>query len=516
MRLIHKKLISFLFVAFVIISILGIGVGGKAYADTSLSGYSNVLDDLQKDDSFTISEYPAIDDDYSLQVIQIAESTAGELFVYVYQPAANTRQLKATLINMALTEDFSVYDYDDSGSLVEGGGHGGGGGSIRSAENSTASTYLYDLTLINYSGVFAKYKVKGFAVSNDEIRYYNITSIYREYNEELGDTGSSPESILTGKSFPVGKLFIAETVDGQVKYGCEKRDVVQITDIFFDYLRYENGHSGIGICLDNYTDSHYIAFSTDWNMSDLYDVDISFFIQPWEDTYASMLDYDFGRPSTMSIPNGKETKKTIPVESTDVGANLPSGWLKSNYHSWNRIQTVDSFKSNCGIDLSNEVRNNLKGKQWVLQFYESDYSVFRMGQTATVNYTKVTNETILRLHFKSNGNVYNLGAVSDMGYSDDKSGNKDKSLWDYFIEFCKWLESVTGLHYVVWAIILIAVPCGAVLGILSIFIAPLRFVLGKIFEGIGYGIYYVGYAIVWLVSRPFVGIKALIDKLRGN
>ena len=59
-------------------------MGQTAYAE---SGYSGVLDDLQKDDSFDESHYPAIADDYSLKLIQIAESVDGELFLYVYQPS---------------------------------------------------------------------------------------------------------------------------------------------------------------------------------------------------------------------------------------------------------------------------------------------------------------------------------------------------------------------------------------------------------------------------------------------
>ena len=49
--------------------------------------YTNVLEDLRKDSSFDTGNYPANTTDYTLQVIQLAESADRELFVYVYQPS---------------------------------------------------------------------------------------------------------------------------------------------------------------------------------------------------------------------------------------------------------------------------------------------------------------------------------------------------------------------------------------------------------------------------------------------
>ena len=50
--------------------------------------YSNVLDDLEKDSTFNAEDYPAIDDgsaeSKTLKLIQIAESTSKELFLYIY------------------------------------------------------------------------------------------------------------------------------------------------------------------------------------------------------------------------------------------------------------------------------------------------------------------------------------------------------------------------------------------------------------------------------------------------
>ena len=107
----------------------GIGV---TYAEES--GYSGVLDDLQKDGSFDESHYPAIADDYSLKLIQIAESVDGELFLYVYQPSGQAKNLKASSINISTTI------------------------------NDEISYRNYKVRLLNSSGVFYKYIVQDFTV----------------------------------------------------------------------------------------------------------------------------------------------------------------------------------------------------------------------------------------------------------------------------------------------------------------------------------------------------------------
>lgn len=103
-----------------------------AYAE---SGYSGVLDDLQKDDSFDESHYPVIADDYSLKLIQIAESVDGELFLYVYQPSGQAKNLIASSINISTTI------------------------------NDEISYRNYKVRLLSSSGVFYKYIVQDFGVS---------------------------------------------------------------------------------------------------------------------------------------------------------------------------------------------------------------------------------------------------------------------------------------------------------------------------------------------------------------
>ena len=63
--------------------------------------YSNVLEDLEKDENFNPADFPENPTDYSLQVITVAEGENGELFVYVYQPSNATKDLRASKINMS-------------------------------------------------------------------------------------------------------------------------------------------------------------------------------------------------------------------------------------------------------------------------------------------------------------------------------------------------------------------------------------------------------------------------------
>ena len=55
---------------------------GVAFAATSV--YSDVLEDLQKDESFDKTLYPSSASDNSISIITLAESIDNELLVYTY------------------------------------------------------------------------------------------------------------------------------------------------------------------------------------------------------------------------------------------------------------------------------------------------------------------------------------------------------------------------------------------------------------------------------------------------
>ena len=70
----------------------------------------SVLTDLQKDTAFNIEDYPVNSKDYSLNVIQIAESIDKELYIYVYQPSGVFGSLVASSINIS-TNDLNFINY---------------------------------------------------------------------------------------------------------------------------------------------------------------------------------------------------------------------------------------------------------------------------------------------------------------------------------------------------------------------------------------------------------------------
>ena len=170
-----------------------------------------MLADLQKAETFSVINYPEIIDPESelygvIQVIQIAESESGELFLYTYQPSNKAKPLLATEVNMSLSE-------------------------------SVDGTSLFPLTLLNTNGVFCKYRVNGVIVANDTTRYYNISSIYRDWDKEIDgepDNGNTKDAV----AFAVGKVCKAETADGDVKYSVKNVNVIQIKNPFAGYLQY--------------------------------------------------------------------------------------------------------------------------------------------------------------------------------------------------------------------------------------------------------------------------------------
>lgn len=446
------KIISMFFVFVVVFCTVFTAVQMPVIAKAESITYSNVLDDLKKDKSFDESNYPTKADDYSLQIIQLAESVNKELFVYVYQPSGKSKNLKASSINISTTINDSI------------------------------SFLNYKLELLNCSGVFYKYKVKDLTVKDDAARYYAISSIYRPFDESI-DKQASGGNTVTEVNYAVNKQYCFGEINGKPYVNCVDIETIVVTDKFVGFVRYMDGFKlYVGAC-----DSHFVAFNTDKPIDKLLEADVYYTTQ------------EYGWSVTAFVGEseefGEKADKYAYLKYTDKVEHTGGGLFAGTY-KWDRIQTVDDFikgenRENiyhgaiidvkASSKLSDAALNELKGKKWVLRFAETSYYL-NGGQGSTVSLsTLVGDVTILRLKFETDGITYNLGVIDNK-----QSGSKDPSNeTDIDISLNKRGKMILYLLMLILLIILLA-P-----------ILP-----------------YILQAIVWVVSLPFKGISAAVKSTK--
>ena len=414
--------------------------------------YSEVLDDLKKDASFQESNYPERPTDYSLNIIQIAESVNKELFVYVYQPSAARKNIKACSINISTTI------------------------------NDAISFINYKLDLLNSSGVFYKYKVRDFVVKDEPTRYYAITSIYRPFDESI-DAGTGNDNTITEVNYAVNKQYCFGTINGNPYVNCVDIETIVVTDKFVGFVRYLDGFKlYVGAC-----DSHFVAFNTDKPMDKLLEADVYYTTQAYSSAWVMFAgtSEEFGAKSD----NYAYLKYTDKVEHN-------GGGLFAGTYTWDRIQTVEDFIANENRDniyhgaiidvkystkLTDAAMQELQGKRWVLRFTETDYT-FWTGDSAYGTFATIVGDvTILRLKFETDGITYNLGVIDNK-----QTGGKEPSN-ETEIEVTLNKRGKTLL----WLLLLI---------LLIVLLAPV--------------LPYVLRAIVWLISLPFKAIAAIVKAIK--
>ena len=352
---------------------------------------SGVLEDLSKDASFNAANYPSNAKDYSLSVMQLAESTDKELFVYVYQPSGD--KVKASSINISTTI------------------------------NDDISFFNYPLELLNFEGTLFKYKVMNFEVKKDPVRYYAISSIYRPFDASIGDKKSGNDTI-NEVNYAVNRQYCFGEINGKPYVNCIDIETIVVTDKFVGFVRYPDGFklfTGAGAC-----DSHFVAFNTDKKIDKLFEADVYYTTQK--------VSYDFfTEDSPFSIKFGDSTTDNYAyLKYTDKVEHTGGGFFAGTY-KWDRIQSVDDFiktedrttvyygavlNSKVSSKLTDEALNELKGKKWVLRFTETGYNKStKSGMGAATYYhaetTMVGNVTILRLKFETDGITYNLGVIDN-------------------------------------------------------------------------------------------------------
>lgn len=468
-----KLLFTLLILIMLVMSVMGGRFILSAFAATN--NYSNALTDLQKDESFKISSYPDKPKDYSLNVIQIAESVDGELFVYTYQPCQKTTYLIATEINMSLSA-------------------------------SADGTKLYELTLLNSSGVFCKYKVEGVTVSSATTRYYNITSIYRDWIDGI-DKATSNDNDKTSKYFKVGKLFTATTDGSAVKYSCKNVDVIEIKNPYVDFLSYgkQSGWDYI-FGVTKWTDIHYIAFSTDKKIDELKEADVTYTTQPYNFTGknagANHLGYVYGEKS--------EPQYTTLTGEGNIGID------GHTEYTWKNIYRSDEFMKT--TELTGAAKDEVEKSEFVLVFLktaftEQDKWSWMQGDYKVIDGVKVADVSILRLMFETDGVCYNLGALMDKQNGDDIAGNKPEHnslgfwayIWRCIVRLFNGSASLVEQVVAVVAIFICALGLPILLTVLSLCIPAFGAVMKSILK-----------ALLSVITTPFRFLAWLFGKLKGG
>lgn len=350
-----------------------------------------------KDPNFDESLYPHNEKDYSLKVMQIAESTNGELFVYAYQPSAPTYFLMASSLVLSTEDDPENRKY------VE-----------------------YPLTLLSSSSVFHKYRVDNFTVKKDEERYYSISEIFRSFNSQL-DKSPEDDNVINYKAFPVGQFWTVSGSGSDISYDVVNEDVIDITEQHAGFLRYEGGV----LWFDDDVDSHYVAFSTDHLIDALLEVDIKYHIKQ---RYVEA-------PST-DITTEEDIEDTLYADEI-FDVNISNFFKEKNY-TYYRIQSTDAFLKAEGVSLNEDTQSFIQGMEWVLRFYETDYiNTLQTDQLGFLygKYTEtiVTEVRMFRLKYEYQGEIYNLGVVGDSISGDRNPDGTTK------VEYEEWWQKLVAI-----------------------------------------------------------------------
>ena len=444
---------------------------------------TEVLKELSKDEDFDISNYPTINDDYSIDVVQIRENTAKELIVYVYQPSALTKELTASKIAISRTKDTKEYE-------------------------------IYDLEFIEREYTLAKYKVKDIELLTDVIRYYDISAIYRPFDETI-DEEPNDDNVINHMAYPVGQYWTLISENGTTTYSMKYEEYIDITLEHNGFLRYEtyNGFSGSspkpnlnGVSsltwVTQAVDSHYVCFNTDKQMDELLEARLYFKATATSDNY------EWNHTPNVYNVNLNDDNPYIDVYDFN-SFHIEGGWLHDDYDFGRILKATDFLISEDDVldESDKEVINNIvsssKNTAWVLRYYESDYQLHTSGDSSTgtsgLYSVEVTETTILRLKFITDGKVYNLGVIDNISSGDNiPDGDTKPDLIDKEYEDWKlWVE-----------IILCLLALSALVAILNAFSPIFKLVLDvikKCFKWVINGV-------VLVISIPFKILSSLFNK----
>ncbi len=474
------KKLSLILVIILIASCLGSGLTSIAFA-ASETIYTDVLEDLSKDETFNVENVKAEATEQGnpeMYVFQIAESNTRELFVYVFQQSEHKYTASEIRISTSIGDNFAPKDYK--------------------------------LTLLSRNGTLHKYKVEDIAVLSDSVRNYLVIQIARLWDNKLGDTLENKNEVNT-VAYAVNKLFSAETVDDAVKYTVKQNDSIVITSKYVGNLRYYDGGTW---GQDFYTSSHYVAFSTDRRIDEIYEVDVSYVVKDY--TLVDDLTYKNWDNTNKQFFERNSSSNTVTLKSEQYSQNN-NRW-SFTLHTWKTIQSVKDFKSSEKLTASAAAQ--LEGKQWVLRFAQTSIKRSNLG-LAGYNYSlsEVSDVTILRLHFLSDRKVYNLGVVDNkqtggsVTEPDNDKWQAAKDQWEQILQkienFFIWLKTNWWVLLVVFGVALLIVFLAV-----DVLRKGLVIVLKTIVKGTWYIIKYIFIGIGYVVASPVLIIIAIVRAVK--
>ncbi len=401
--------------------------------------------------------------------------------MYTYQPCQNAKPLAATSIN------------------------------ISTAINDSLRYVNYKLTLLSDSDVFAKYRVEDFTVKPDALRYYDISSIFRKWDKETDeDLPTHINNTITEVSFAVGKLYSACTVNGAVSYSCLTTETILIADKYVGMVRYSNGWSYL---LFDRCDSHYVAFSTDKQIDTLLEADVYYVSQNCKFTAVDWNnDWIYGNP----------VENYVYLKYDDIASNDADKLFGKKY-IWKRIQSVEDFMNDPDTSLTDEAKERIQEKQWVLRFAETDYEFVTGAGITYMNQTYVSEVTILRLKFETEGKVYNLGVVDNKQTGSNSPDNTNTDELDPTGWFTRKLKEIldslfgwiNDLPWWVWLVVVLMV-IAILLPVLSIIFPAVGRVVASVCKGIVTAIVWLCKGVWWIICLPFKGIIAIVRKIKDR
>ena len=368
--------------------------------------YTNAYNDLISDKNFNPDDYPVLNKSdskyYSLEVITIAESVNGELFVYVYQPSANS-DIRASHITIALSER----NVNDTAPEL----------------NRFGKFEVYSLTYINNYNQFFKYKVDGLKVSDEYIRSYEITDILRPYNKNFGDKEPGAGNTVSAVSYPVGRIYTFSGSSENSTLSLEEVEYITITDKHVGYIRFQQDMPLLAFMSSSSVDAHFVAFSTDKPIDKLLEADVYYTFQSYyydNENWSSNSDEEAWGEKEVRY-SYLDYKDQAIYEVSDGSMLSSSSLIVDRIQKTSEFLKLDvpifafpGFSVKGNLQFSEEELKALENTDWVLCFTETSHANTTVGNNTINRFARVGDVKILRLKFITDGKIYDLGVVDNM------------------------------------------------------------------------------------------------------